>query len=358
MEDRLLEAGVSGFAVGLVLTVVALAVAGVIKLLKRAKTLVGETIEKQANRAKTYLPTTSSQSSVEHTPRWSETRNSNRQETSTTRQQAAFKSYRRSHDELHAPPTGHNSQKSKGADSKSLFYLDYNLTKVVQAHRGRTRDSIDLPLNDDDREKLINSLPDAQREKFQRTYRHLIESKSKPVHPEPSSEVEQSGGAVRQTDAGATATPPTREPEPGMRGTEVSQPKDAVGLSAQSEFDSARMCLDRPPYLQNYPKAVVLFTSAAGKGYAAAQLRMGQLLLEGQGVSQDFEMAYFWLNLATAQLVGGDRDQASEDRDKAAAHLSPEDVLRTQRACREWKPLKSASNSERLNTAGKTTESS
>ena len=63
----------------------------------------------------------------------------------------------------------------------------------------------------------------------------------------------------------------------------------------------------------------------AEAGDANAQFGLGAMCLAGDGVVQDDARAYFWLNLAAAASQEDDRALAVENRERAAANLSPAD---------------------------------
>ena len=82
----------------------------------------------------------------------------------------------------------------------------------------------------------------------------------------------------------------------------------------------------------------------AKAGDAAAQNNLGLLYSHGQGVPQDYAEAYFWFDLAASgKLTGTDENgkafeqkDADENRDRAAAHLSPAELVRVQERARKW----------------------
>jgi uncharacterized protein len=73
---------------------------------------------------------------------------------------------------------------------------------------------------------------------------------------------------------------------------------------------------------------------AADQGEAAAQTFLGILYWKGDGVPQDYVLAYMWLNLSAAQ---GNKD-AAELRDKAAKLMTQAQIAEAQKLAREWKP--------------------
>ena len=70
------------------------------------------------------------------------------------------------------------------------------------------------------------------------------------------------------------------------------------------------------------------------KALPSAQVRIGNMYAEGQGVLQDNAQAHMWYNLASAQ----DFPLASEKRDRVAAKMTPAQISEAQKLAREWKP--------------------
>lgn len=110
--------------------------------------------------------------------------------------------------------------------------------------------------------------------------------------------------------------------------------------------------------LQDYTKAAVWFRKAAEQGDPGSQYGLGELYLEGEGVPQDYQQAYFWLDLAAARrnsivpLLPDDAPQALksvsqsvrtkvlsgvvDERDEAASHLTRAELLRVQQRAEKW----------------------
>jgi TPR repeat protein len=87
---------------------------------------------------------------------------------------------------------------------------------------------------------------------------------------------------------------------------------------------------------RNYTEAAKWCTKAAEQGEATAQAFLGIMYERGQGVRQDYMLAYIWLNLAT---VHGFED-AKSSRDLLSSKMTPEQIAEAQRLAREWKPTK------------------
>ena len=86
-----------------------------------------------------------------------------------------------------------------------------------------------------------------------------------------------------------------------------------------------------------YAQAALWYRKAAEQGNADAQLSLGYLYDDGQGVPQDYAEAYFWYYLAAAgEQDASDSKQVAKYRDEAASHLTPVDLAREQERARKW----------------------
>jgi uncharacterized protein len=85
---------------------------------------------------------------------------------------------------------------------------------------------------------------------------------------------------------------------------------------------------------QEYATAVSWFRKAAEQGDTQTQVSLGFRYLNGQGVPQDYALAHMWFNLAAAS---GDKT-AAEARDMVAAQMTPAQIAEAQKLAREWKP--------------------
>jgi len=85
---------------------------------------------------------------------------------------------------------------------------------------------------------------------------------------------------------------------------------------------------------QDYVEAVKWVRLAAEQGSAGAQYNLGRMYFEGLGVPQDWILALMWTNLAAAQ----GHEAAIEVRDVFGERLRDEQIAEAQRLAREWKP--------------------
>ncbi len=89
---------------------------------------------------------------------------------------------------------------------------------------------------------------------------------------------------------------------------------------------------------QDGVEAVKWYRKAAEQGNAKAQNFLGEIYFSGDGVPRDDIEAHKWFNLAAAD--GLDK---SEDLDRVAFKMSPEQIAEAQKRAREWKPETPAS---------------
>lgn len=82
---------------------------------------------------------------------------------------------------------------------------------------------------------------------------------------------------------------------------------------------------------RDYEEAVSWYRKAAVQGYADAQFNLGGMYVLGRGVPQSMSEAYFWLTLAAAQ-----DPRCAENRDRAAAELTPAQREEVKARCRRW----------------------
>ena len=81
----------------------------------------------------------------------------------------------------------------------------------------------------------------------------------------------------------------------------------------------------------DYPTALREFRLAAEQGDASAQYNLGLMYYNGQGLPQNYQLAYMWFSLAAAK--GG--EGAASARDKAAGDMTPEQIGRAQQLSAE-----------------------
>ena len=89
----------------------------------------------------------------------------------------------------------------------------------------------------------------------------------------------------------------------------------------------------------DYATAVRLWLPLAEQGDASAQLNLGAMYSNGQGIPQDYIKAHKWYNLSASRFSASEneyRDMAAAKRDSVAAKMTPTDISKAQRLAREW----------------------
>jgi len=100
-------------------------------------------------------------------------------------------------------------------------------------------------------------------------------------------------------------------------------------VSAQLELGLLYRNGDGVP--RNYKEAVKWFMKAARQGNATLQFQLGQMYANGQFVRKDYIHAYAWFNLAASNGI----DDAKEFRDSLEANMTPLQILKAQELSRE-----------------------
>ena len=91
----------------------------------------------------------------------------------------------------------------------------------------------------------------------------------------------------------------------------------------------------------DYATAFAKFTKAAEAGDADAQVIVGGMYDDGEGVPQDFVQAYKWFNIAAStETDKEERDRSVRNRDLVSGKMTPNQIAEAQRLAREWKPKK------------------
>ncbi len=87
---------------------------------------------------------------------------------------------------------------------------------------------------------------------------------------------------------------------------------------------------------QDYAEAVKWYRKAAEQGQANAQYNLGIMYDKGESVPQDYIRAHMWFNLAAAT---GD-ETARKNRDLVAKRMTPVQISEAQKLARRWGPKK------------------
>ena len=85
----------------------------------------------------------------------------------------------------------------------------------------------------------------------------------------------------------------------------------------------------------DYVEAAKWDRRAAEQGFTWSQYHLGLAYANGQGVPQDYVLAYFWLDLAA---YFGDDQEYVVARDEVARLMDPEQIAEARRMAVEWEP--------------------
>jgi len=84
-------------------------------------------------------------------------------------------------------------------------------------------------------------------------------------------------------------------------------------------------------------QAAAWFRKAAVQGLPFAQYELGSMYDSGEGVSQDYAEAYFWMSLAVSlETRPAKREEIAERRDVAGSHLTEAALTETRDRIRKW----------------------
>jgi TPR repeat protein len=86
--------------------------------------------------------------------------------------------------------------------------------------------------------------------------------------------------------------------------------------------------------VKDYRQGAKWYRKSADQGYYAAQFDLGTMYDLGQGVPQDYVLAYMWLSLATS--ISSPYDFMIKRRDGVASKMTPGQIAEAQRMAREW----------------------
>jgi uncharacterized protein len=95
---------------------------------------------------------------------------------------------------------------------------------------------------------------------------------------------------------------------------------------------------------QDYTQALIWYRKAADQGNDHAQFGLGLIYANGHGVPQDYVRAHMWFNIAAAAAAADASDVSVRDalkwRDLVATRMTPAQVAEARRLAAEWKPTK------------------
>ena len=89
----------------------------------------------------------------------------------------------------------------------------------------------------------------------------------------------------------------------------------------------------------DYETAVQEWRPLAEQGHAKAQFYLGVMYVIGQGIPQDYAQAHMWFDLAASHYSASEKESRSmavKHRDRAAAMMTPAQIVEAQKLVREW----------------------
>jgi TPR repeat protein len=82
-----------------------------------------------------------------------------------------------------------------------------------------------------------------------------------------------------------------------------------------------------------------MFEASAQQGYFAAFAPTAQMYMQGLGVPADPSKAYYWYNIAAAQLPdSSERTQMMDRREEVAGSLTPAQIEAAQKRANKFEP--------------------
>ena len=85
---------------------------------------------------------------------------------------------------------------------------------------------------------------------------------------------------------------------------------------------------------QDHAEAAKWYRRAAEQGHTPAQNMLGVMYKQGEGVPENFVLAYHWYNLAAAQ----GNETAKEDKTHLQNMMTAAQITEAQKLSREFKP--------------------
>jgi len=119
---------------------------------------------------------------------------------------------------------------------------------------------------------------------------------------------------------------------------------------AEVRYAIARDYLDRPVE-PDYAAAAHWLISAAELGHARAQLDLGEMYIEGNGVTRNYPVAFKWLALAKDRLTNGDQLVLAIDKlQRLNRAMTPDERADAAIMIDEWQPKTFAQNANGMAT--------
>ena len=99
---------------------------------------------------------------------------------------------------------------------------------------------------------------------------------------------------------------------------------------ARAQYNVGSLYASGQGVLQNYTEAVKWYRLAAQQGNFVAQEALGLMYMFGRGVPEDYVKAHMWINIAASRAPNGLNQVYSDERNKLAAIMAPEEIAEAQ----------------------------
>ena len=124
---------------------------------------------------------------------------------------------------------------------------------------------------------------------------------------------------------------PNKSSSETIENAAAGAPRDTDAVTeAVPDFEAGEAAYRRG----DYAAALSELRPHAEQGHATAQLVLGVMYANGEGVEHDYVQAHMWLSLAASQ---GERGAISY-RDRVASVMTAEPIAEAEKLAREWKP--------------------
>ena len=109
---------------------------------------------------------------------------------------------------------------------------------------------------------------------------------------------------------------------------------------ARAQVYMGTMYIQRDGVPKNTQEGLKWYHKAAGQGYARAQFNLGNLYDTGHGVPQDYVRAHMWFHVAAAALGDDEGEKALKNRDRVTLRMTAAQIEKAQEMARRCQDTK------------------
>ena len=114
-----------------------------------------------------------------------------------------------------------------------------------------------------------------------------------------------------------------------------------IAIAADQGYDLAQVNLgvmydNGDGVSQDLTQAMAWYRKAADQGNAGAQYNLGIMYRTGQGVTQDDVEAHKWYNLAASRVTGDEQKEYARTRDALARRMTPAQLVEAKQRAADW----------------------